>query len=238
MKCLVYCILRDADAPHDGLPAGVDGNTVSLLRDDGLAGVFSVVDDVGNVPELSRAQAYESVIETLHRTCTVLPMQYGCLLPTEAHLKKLLSERRTEFLGSLDQVQGCVEMSLHVTLGAPDGAMPDDESDEGFAQSPGVVHLARLTRRYAQLDTATRTARAVVERCRTAFDGLFVKWKAEYPSLANPLSPGRTLRLFFLVKREDQRAFHGAFRNLVFCTSESGRLTGPWPPHNFVQPEQ
>lgn len=238
MKCLVYCILRDEELPYDRLPVGVDGNKVSLLRDDGLVGVFSMVDDARDVPEMSRVKVYEAVIETLHRLHTVLPMRYGCLLPSETHLKVLLRECRQEFLGSLDEVQDCVEMVLHLCLGAPESTMPDHASDHSLTPSPGMAHLTALKRHYAQLDTAARSAEMVTEKCREAFEGLFVKWKAEHSPLVNPVSHAPTLRLFFLVKRENQEVFRNVYRDLALGGTVNARLSGPWPPHNFVQPER
>lgn len=128
MKCLVYCILRSRPLPRELLPVGVDGKKVSLLHEDGLAAAFSLVDDACDTPELSRVKAYAAVIEALHRACTVLPMRYGCLLPSETHLAALLRERREEFLARLDEVQGCVEMAIRVLL-EPIGTVPITDAE-------------------------------------------------------------------------------------------------------------
>ena len=281
MKCLVYCILRDEELPDEVLPVGIDGNKVSLTSDDGLAAAFSAIDDACDPffstggASVSRATAYASVIEALHRKCTVLPLRMGCLLPSEERVTALLRERREEFLASLDEVQGCVEMVLHLQ-----GTQPSQEclrragnpplraaspSDPG--RSPGIAHMVALRRRYEQVDAAMLSAQAVAEECRAAFEGLFVKWKAEYsrggghsclPSVDDRpeyLSPVTMLRLFFLVKRERQQSFVGVYQDLVrkgdapLCgrpttlpddrslRGASPFLSGPWPPHNFVQCE-
>ena len=273
MKCLVYCILRDAELslgdpesprderPDDILPVGVDGNRVSLRRDDGLAAAFSVIDDACDAPEgigapgstsVSHATAYASVIEALHRRCTVLPLRMGCLLPSEEHVTALLRERREEFLASLDEVQGCVEMVLHLAPGVseqgsrgtggplnsgrPTGS-PAHRLKTDPSRSPGIAHMVALRRRYEQVDAAILTAEAVAEECRAAFEGLFVKWKAEYSPRVNPLVRASTLRLFFLVKRERQQSFLSTYQNLALRGTVQGLLSGPWPPHNFAQCE-
>jgi hypothetical protein len=275
MKCLVYCILRDAERPDDALPVGVDGKRVSLRREDGLAAAFSVIDDACDAPEgigapgstsVSHATAYASVIEALHRKCTVLPLRIGCLLPSEERVTALLRERREEFLASLDEVQGCVEMVLHLAPGGSEqgssrtGEQLNSERPTCSparllktdpSRSPGIAHMVALTRRYEQLDAAMLTAEAVAEKCRAAFEGLFVKWKAEYSPRGNPpldstrgrepverLVRASTLRLFFLVKRECQQSFLLTYQDLALRGTVRGLLSGPWPPHNFVPCER
>jgi len=250
MKHLVYCILSETELPCDGLPVGVDGDTVSLLCEGGLAAVHSIVSEGRGSPDavetlrntrISRVKAYASVIDALHRTCTVLPMRYGCLLPTEAHISELLRERRDDFLSCLDEVRGCVEMVLYVPLEDLEVLSGEEQLHAGLRstsqrdiRSPGIAHLAALKRHYMQVEASARAVAASTEQCRSAFEGLFVKWKSEFSPGAPPSCQTATLRLFFLVRREDQQDFVETHANLVLHGALRGLLSGPWPPHNFV----
>jgi len=237
MTCLVYCILRDRVLPPELLPVGVDGKKVSLLHDDGLAAAFSLVDDACDTTELSRVKVYAAVIEALHRACTVLPMRYGCLLPSEAHLAALLRERREEFLVRLDEVQGCVEMTIRILLEpVRTRTSHHGSSDDLAARSPGIAHLAALKRRYAAMDTTSQAADALAEKCIAAFEGFFVNYRAEYSPAAHSIFHAPTLSLYFLVRTGCQEQFCEVFQNLELAKTAKMLLSGPWSPYNFVGP--
>jgi hypothetical protein len=63
-----------------------------------------------------RLRTFAGVVEALHETRTVLPMRYGCLLPTEARVVALLRERAPQFVAALDGVEVCAEMSIRAIL--------------------------------------------------------------------------------------------------------------------------
>ena len=113
--------------------------------------------------------------------------------------------------------------------------------------NPGRAYLAARKVHYAQEEKSNKQVEQVIDRCRAAFGGLFVKCKAEVPSIANfqlsirnpqsaILNPFPSI--YFLIPRESIAAFRHAFRRLIKSSeSASLLLSGPWPPYNFVQPE-
>ena len=85
---------------------------------------------------------------------------------------------------------------------------------------------------YAEKDRRSHEEGRVVERCREAFAGLFVKCRAECPSSRTP-----DVALYFLVKRGAVEPVRLAFRRLERGEPARLLLSGPWPPYNFVAPE-
>jgi hypothetical protein len=229
MNYLVYCIFRARDGVSDGLPPGVDGAKVSRVAAAGLAASFSRVRPRDTVPSVSRVQAYARVIEALHKRHTVLPMRYGCELSTRAQVVELLCERRTEFQAALDEVEGCVELSVRILLKKTEAPAPTDVGPAP-GPSPGQAYLAKRKAWYADQDHQWNEAAAAARRMEKAFDGLFLRCVTE------PLRPGREqlLTLHFLVQRKDQEAFRREFRRLEKSAPERLLLTGPWPPYSFT----
>jgi hypothetical protein len=106
--------------------------------------------------------------------------------------------------------------------------------------NPGRAYLAARKVHYTQEEKFNKQVEQVIERCRAAFGGLFVKCKTEVPSIANfQLSIRNPFpSIYFLIPRESIAAFRRAFRRLIKSSeSASLLLSGPWPPYNFVQPE-
>jgi len=106
--------------------------------------------------------------------------------------------------------------------------------------NPGCAYLAARKVHYTQEEKSNKQVEQVIDRCRAAFGGLFVKCKTEVPLIANfQLSIRNPFpSIYFLIPRESIAAFRRAFRRLIKSSeSASLLLSGPWPPYNFVQPE-
>ena len=238
MKHLVYCILRAGGIAPEVCPVGVNKEAIRLLAAGGLAAAFSIVCEGRAVWNLEQAKAYADAVEALHEVCPVLPVRYGCLLPSEESLVALLHERRDEFIASLGDVEGCVEMGIRIMLEAP---VP---LQAGISQSPaapqpssGASYLADRRRHYAQPDGLSVERSVLSEELPGAFRGLFVKHRSEYrPLLCNVTSSRPMLSFYFLVKRARQDAFRDAFRAMTLRAPRKMLLSGPWPPYNFAGP--
>jgi hypothetical protein len=229
MKHLVYCIRREPAPAAALLPAGVEGFSVSLMAEGGLAAAYSLVPDQCVTPTVPRAAAYARVVEALHQVGPVLPFRYGCFLECEPDLAELLRARRREFEASLAAVEGCVEMGLRVLLESPPGPAGGSPGAAPDAAS-GRAYLASRADYYALEDARSEQAARTADALRRAFQDLFVKAHVEH------LGPGapRPLSLFFLVRKENVGPFRDRFQQLQRRRSELMLLTGPWPPYNFA----
>ena len=228
MRCLVYCVLRDGEFPASCLPQGLNGDAVSLVGEGGLAAAFSPVPDSHAEPSLPRAMAFARVVEAFHQRCTALPLRYGCVVEGEPQVAALLRERRAQFLASLGEIEGCVEMSLRVLL--PDAARP--QPDAPANASAGRAYLTRRIAHYAAEERRELEAEAAAESIRSRFAGLHERSHAERG--AKPL----THTVHFLVRRGRVEAFRAAFGRLQAESAAKVMLSGPWPPYNFAACEE
>jgi len=113
-------------------------------------------------------------------------------------------------------------------------------------ENPGKAYLSARKAYYAQEEKFNKQVKDVIEQYRTAFSGLFVKCKTEFPSIGNfqfsIRNPQSAIRnplssIYFLVQKGAVDPFRKAFRHIHSNGSARLLLSGPWPPYNFVQPE-
>ena len=82
---------------------------------------------------------------------------------------------------------------------------------------------------YDRIERAVRDKHGIIERCRAAFAGLFVKCKVEMPTFQSPM-----LSLYYLVPRNFLGDFRKTFRQVSVEEPAKLLVSGPWPPYNFV----
>jgi hypothetical protein len=245
LSCLIYCVIK---GPAPAIPAtltGVEGQPVFLVPHQGLAAAVSRVEAGDDLtPTLERIRAYEQVVARLHRERTVIPMRYGCRAPDEARVVRLLEERQAQYLGLLEELEGCVEMGLRIRLSevkaspglirgrgnSPDSGSP---AKPGASQErPGLSYLQGRKVHYEELEQWTREYRRIAAQCLTYLAGWFTRSKTEGPSPQLPL-----LSLYFLVPQEALEGFRRGVRSFRPGGGVKLLLSGPWPPYNFVVDE-
>lgn len=257
---LVYCVCARAQATPPAEIRGVDDQPVYLIDDDGLCAVVSPLlpPAVAVVPDVPRILAFEKVVERFHRDRTVLPFRFGCVMDGEIRVREALRVRRGEYQAFLGRLNGCVEMGVRLLMPwtyratSGDGPGPDSAADGAApaGASPGIRYLhARRARFRKEERSALREAESI-ERCRTAFAGLYVDFRSELspvrgsrssegdhaaPRGQDSVEPGvRMASLMFLVKKDQEKAFREAFRVLSRKGETKILLSGPWPPYSFV----
>jgi hypothetical protein len=216
MSLLLYAITDEPSGPT--YSDGVDGRPLRALTHAGLTAV------VGERPaELSRSApellAYESALERLMADATILPVQFGTSLASQADVERLLSDRRDAFVLSLARVRGAVELTLHAEVSAGER---DADSIEGY----GTAYM----RRRVEL---RRRAQRVASEIKTAF--------ADVTRAARYVVPGdaeAAVVASFLVDGGDVDGFLDRLRELEdACEHASFVCTGPWPPYSFAESE-
>ncbi len=230
MKYLSYGILRNA-RPLRQLPAGAEGQPISLVRDRGLVLAFATVPDAYQTPTMDMLLAFARVVQTLHRQATILPMRYGCLFEHRDQLGGLLRARQGEFETALAEVQGCDEMGIRVLLGQLGQERPPALSFSPASASceSGAAYLVKRQGMYAAKDQQDQRAGAWVDRIKKALAGLFVKCRAECAWPGNGL-----MSVHFLVPRTYREPFRRACQRFETQSQTKVLLSGPWPPYNFA----
>ncbi len=252
---------RDNQKPETLL--GVDGQPVFMVDKNGLSAAISRITYENLTPDISRIRVYEKVIESFHQDNAVrgvIPMRYGCLFEEETQVIQLLKERCKQYEAILKELEGCVEMGIRILISDFGFMMltltsPFPESSicacqplslqamaggfNPYSTSPGRAYLAARKSHYAQQERLTKKVSEVIEGCRAAFAGLFVKCKTESSLFLNPqtIIYNPMLALYFLVPRRSIESFREVFWHMSFKESAKLLLSGPWPPYNFVLPD-
>jgi len=163
-------------------------------------------------------------------------MRYGSLFEDESWVVRHLEEQREHYAMLLEELEGCVEMGIRILN--PDSEIspspvPHPVSHSAFSTlhplSPGRAFLTARKVHYDRIERAVRDKHGIIERCRAAFAGLFVKCKVEMPTFHPPL-----LSLYYLVPGNFLVDFRRTFRQISAKESSKLLMSGPWPPYNFV----
>jgi hypothetical protein len=255
MRYLLYCILGSLESQSPIVLVGVDGQPVCLVSNNGLSAAVSRVNEATITPEISRLLAYKQVIETFHNDPAiggVIPMRYGCVLEERSQVIQILRKRRVKYIALLKELESCVEMGIRILISDCGFRISDSTENRNSKienpqwKTPGHTYLGARKAYYAQEEKFNKQVEQVTERCCSAFNGLFKKYKTEFPSIANfqfsIFNPQSAIRnpfpyIYFLVPRNSVDPFRHAFQHLTLKESTKLLLSGPWPPYNFVQLE-
>jgi len=243
MKFLLYAIIPSWEDQQPQVLAGIDGRPVFFIQKDGVGAAVSRLENTVQAPDITHILTYQKVIETLHNKSSVIPMRYGCLFENEPQITKMLEEHGNEYRELLKEIEDCVEMGIRILV--PDINSPHSVRDGEEANlkdpkplTPGHEYLAALKARYGLDQQFAKEMTQVSQQCRTAFSGLFVKYKEEYTRPLKQQSPFQNIySLFFLVPRQSVASFRLAFQDLCRRQTYKLLLSGPWPPYNFVLPD-
>ncbi|MFP3870142.1 MAG: GvpL/GvpF family gas vesicle protein [Syntrophobacteria bacterium] len=241
MSYLLYCILPSRASLQGETLAGVHGQPVHLIKQNGLGAAVSAVTASDPGADIFQLLTYKTVVESLHRHSTVIPMRYGCLFNGKSQVVGLLETRCREYRALLRELEGCVEMGIRILTA--EWGMRNAESTRKIQnlrpQISGRDYLAARREQYARQEQAAKENGAVLARCRGAFAGLFVKCKMDLAPLRTPRSAFHLSlpSLYFLVPGNCLETFHNEFRRLSARESAKLLLSGPWPPYSFAQLE-
>lgn len=156
---------------------------------------------------------HEQIIETLMKTCDLLPVRYGTQVEDEPQAMRILDKRRAELLTALNRVRGAVELSVRVAGGEDDAEPPRSGAEYLRAKARSTAHADRLA-----------------DRIHKPLDRL-----ARMSHRRNPAPRHELLRAAYLVDRSSI----SRFAELVALLQRGNPglqvlCTGPWPPYSFV----
>jgi hypothetical protein len=197
---------------------GVTDGQLAAQLGDGLAGgrlrhltyrhLSAVVSDIDRapIPGGQTLWAYESVIERLMDSCTLLPARFGATATGEREITDMLVARRVELTAALERVRCAVEFAVHA---APPTTITDS-TDSTDGEGPGTAYLRR------RLSEQVRTRELATEVRAVAGD------------LVRAERTGSTGSVAYLVVQSAAEDF------VQRTTAVGATVTGPWPPYSFV----
>jgi hypothetical protein len=243
----IYAIVDDRDGAaceQGGFPWGADclgfgGGRVSLISQGRVAAVISDVPNRALRPERRHLATHYAVLKRLMKLGAFLPMAFGTIAENEEVIQRILQFHEEMLVEQLQRVEGKVEMGLKVSWNAPNifehfihvNAELREARDKLFrpGYEPGAeekINLGRLFERMLTRERAHHT-RSVAAALRG--------WCSEIKE--NKLREEReVMNLVCLVAKTAQAEFEEAVLRTAgqFDDSYTFDISGPFPPHNFV----
>jgi hypothetical protein len=208
----LYCVTRGARPLSVGSigiePRWPDVYTIAF---DDIAAVVSDVPGGTLDPTRERVLAHDRVNHAVMRECTVIPMNFGTVCRTREDVLRLLRVAYKAFSDVLEKMEGRVEYGLKVVQrpGATIDHLPPGAPADGELQRRAERHLDDGLERLRDVSVASR--------------------------LNPPLGDQMILNAAFLVRRDRDHPFVKRAREVAGKFPHLGfKLTGPWPPYNFV----
>ena len=256
----VYGIVPE-DTPTTSAPAGIDDAGVSVERHAGVAALVSVLDDPGYAPTAieansgdvewlsPRAIAHDRVLTWASDHGAVVPLPMFSLFSGEDAVHRMLSDRSSQLVTTLERVGRGREYALRVyrvdaeLLAATAALSPRLAAlaSTAAAASPGQRYLLER-----KLDGERKTEmRAVTQRIVEEIADALSPHAASVvrspiPKAADGDAAARgtmVLNAAFLVAPTSLEAFQKTLTTLVERHGPHGLrfdFTGPWPPYHFV----
>jgi hypothetical protein len=157
---------------------------------------------------------HEQIIETLMKTCDLLPVRYGTQVEDEPQAMRILAKRRAELLAALNRIRGAVELSVRVA---------GERDDEAEPAPSGADYLRAKARATARKDR-------LADRIHKPLDRI-----ARASRRRNPAPRDELMRAAYLVDRGSISRFAELVALLQRANDGVQVLcTGPWPPYSFV----
>ena len=219
MPVLVYCVT----ARNEGLSA-IAGVADSMLKTHDSAGLRFYWSEVSN-PEawLSKADSlkkaaseFQQVLRQILSAVTPLPFPFPTLFESISEMEDHLGAEHEEYRAALERIGDGVQYEIAA------GWAVDEEAD---LATP--VTGKEYSRR--RQEEAGRTA-ALDNKLRNVTGGVVREWRMRQERKKH--------RWFALVSRKDRDAFVASLRSAGPSEGVRLRVSGPWPPGEFITPAQ
>ena len=240
-RVYLYGIIRDPGKLVLDVPPISGDGAVYTIAHRGLAAVVS--DDPLPRYEVSRknVRSHQAVVNSVMRTCDILPTRLGTVLPgPQSVIEDLLEKRRAEMEQLLEHVRGRVELGLKVSWTDLQRVFQEvvaGDRDLRALRDRMARHPGSATYE-ARIDLGDRAAKVLAAKRTQEADELVAALEPQVAGVRrnDPISELMVLNAAFLVERGRTEAFDALVRELDGASG--GRLgfmlAGPLPPYNFV----
>jgi hypothetical protein len=236
----VYGIIEAKDALAFGkMGIGSQGEMVYTVHHGDIAAVVSKTNVYIFDPTRENALAHEHVIESVMKSHTIIPMAFGTVFRTDEDIRQVLKSIYTSLKDVLKQMEGKVEFGLKVSWDR-------DRIIEELKRDDEEIHRlhAELTKKhlqstyFARMQLGRMIDKSLSERSsefvREIYDGLRFACVASRDN--KPIGDKMIMNAAFLILRHREPDFEAAVNKVArkFGDRLNFKLTGPWPPYNFV----
>ena len=220
---------------------GIAGRPLRMIRADGIGAITSEVPEAALEAGRDELLTHSAVLEQALSHGTVLPMQFGVIMPSvDAVRDQLLEAHRTELEEQLDAMDGRIEVNLKALYDeatllrevvAEDREIASlKEKVAGLPAEAAHFESMRLGEMVAAAVNAKREADAA--RILDLLTPL-----AAASEVGDPIHEYMVVNASFLLESAREQEFDGALERLAADQHPRIRfkLTGPLPPHSFVE---
>lgn len=218
MPCLLYCVTQSE--PAVTVSDGVCDAPVQSREMLGVRLYWSNIDDPSKClgdPESLKKEAlrFHQVLRSILATTTPVPFRFPTLLESEDILESQLAPERELYQAALEKVSCAVQYEIVATWA-------DEQAVDLATPVNGREYLKRRQEAHRRIDSIERKLKSVT--ADSVRD-----WRSRQERKAH--------RWFALVPRERREQFIASLRNAQPSEGVRLRLSGPWPPGEFVAAE-
>ncbi len=219
MPCLLYCVTQPNQSVK--VAAGVCEATVQSREMLGVQVYWSEIANpeacLGSAESLKRAALqFHQVLREILATATPIPFRFPTLLESEDGIEQQLAEGQDLYRAALERIGDAVQYEVV-------GSWAEDEQVDLATPISGREYLQRRSQ------AAERIA-AIDSKLKSVTAGLVREWRARQERKSH--------RWFALVPRDARERFIASLRNAGPSQGVRLRLSGPWPPVEFITPPE
>ena len=166
-------------------------------------------------PVPAMVKAFNQVLQRIFSQTSIIPFRFPTIVESEAILRQFVESRSSEYGSSLRRLRNKVQMDVRISVNPGEGA-----AGSSLASQSGKNYLEDKKAHYQK-------SQSILEEFRRASDSLAEKW------VQRDTQSG--IRCFALVDRSSLPVFLEKIRGVLTPSGVSARITGPWPPSEFVE---
>jgi hypothetical protein len=217
MPSLLYCVTQPS--PTVSVAAGVSEAAVSSRELLGIRVYWSDIDDLesalGEPASMKKAPLqFQHVLREILAVTTPIPFPFPTLLESAEVFEKQLAPEQESYRLALERIGNAVQYEIV-------GTWADEQQADFATPVSGREYLKR--RQEAQGRVA-----AVESKLKGVTADLVREWRARHERKAH--------RWFALVPRDNRERFIASLRGAGASQDVRLRLSGPWPPSEFLTP--
>ena len=210
MPLLAYCIAETRAIKT--LPAGIDGLPIQGIQAGKLHCFVSeiAIDSLAGTTSLKEAAIqFNRTLQDFLKQATIVPFRFPTML-NENELIEHLTQHALQYEEALVRLRGMVQMDIRIEA--------RQAKSETF--SSGTEYLRLREARLASLHD-------IAAQFRSAGQPWIREWREHEMS--------RGLHCHVLLPREQVDSFLGRTRGLSIASEYRARVSGPWPPAEFLK---
>ena len=217
MPCLLYCVTQPNQTVN--VASGVCEGAVQSREMLGVQVYWSEIADpeecLGTAESLKKAALqFHQVLREILAAATPIPFRFPTLLESEDSMEQHLADEQELYRAALERIGDAVQYEVV-------GSWAADEQADLATPVSGREYLKRRSQ-------ATERIAAIDSKLKSVTTGSVREWRARQER--------KNHRWFALVPRESRDRFVASLRSAGPSEGVRLRLSGPWPPAEFVTP--